>query len=94
MEADHRLGLPIDARNYEMAVHILKDLVINSIRFMSTNPAKCTQWRSYGIHTVEQVPLIVSPSTHNVHGPQAEQDKLGRFLDRARDGRTTTTSTF
>lgn len=84
VEANHRLGLPADARSYGVAAHILQEQGINSIRLMTNNPAKCAQLQSYGIHTVERVPLIVSPTTDNVRYLQAKQDKLGHLLDLAR----------
>lgn len=81
VEANRRLGLPVDARSYGVAAHILRDLGVDSIRLMTNNPAKCAELRSYGIHTVERVPLIVSPTTDNVRYLRAKQDKLGHLLD-------------
>ena len=35
-----QLGLPIDAREYTAAAHILRDLGVSSLRLITNNPAK------------------------------------------------------
>ena len=40
VDANIKVGAPIDAREYDLAAHILFDLGFNEIRLMTNNPAK------------------------------------------------------
>ena len=57
-EANKELGHEPDLRDYGIAVQILQDLNINSIRMMTNNPDKIAQLESYGITVIERVPII------------------------------------
>lgn len=49
--ANQELGLPIDARQWEDSIDILKDLGISRVRLMSHNPLKSSALRAAGIET-------------------------------------------
>jgi 3,4-dihydroxy 2-butanone 4-phosphate synthase/GTP cyclohydrolase II len=49
--ANQELGLPIDARQWEDSIEILKDLGISRVRLMSHNPLKSSALRAAGIET-------------------------------------------
>jgi GTP cyclohydrolase II len=51
IEANLELGLPIDARKWEDAVGILKDLNVSRLRLMSHNPLKVQALQEAGIET-------------------------------------------
>ncbi|MFN4246032.1 MAG: 3,4-dihydroxy-2-butanone-4-phosphate synthase, partial [Brevinematia bacterium] len=49
VEANRKLGLPDDARDYGIAYQILKELGVKSIRLMTNNPKKIQKIKNYGI---------------------------------------------
>jgi GTP cyclohydrolase II len=65
VDANIEIGAPIDARDYALAAHILKDLGFNEIKLLTNNPAKVEALRAEGITVAEQLPLVVEPSIYN-----------------------------
>lgn len=65
VDANIEIGAPIDARDYALAAHILKDLGFDRIKLLTNNPAKVEALRAEGITVAEQLPLIVEPSLYN-----------------------------
>ncbi len=65
VEANHKLGLPADARNYYLVANILKNRGIEHIRLLTNNPNKIADLQKYGITTVEveNIPAHINP--HN-----------------------------
>jgi 3,4-dihydroxy 2-butanone 4-phosphate synthase/GTP cyclohydrolase II len=79
LEANQHLGYPVDARTYNLAVEILHDLGITSVRLMTNSPAKIQALRDRGI-TVERVPLEIPATSINLHYLQTKQQRLGHLL--------------
>ena len=48
--ANRDLGLPIDARNYTIAVNILRDLGVQRLRLMTNNPDKMRALDDGGVY--------------------------------------------
>lgn len=65
VDANTELGLPVDARKYDQAAGILRDLGIGAIRLLSGNPAKEEALEALGIAVVERRGLAVSERTEN-----------------------------
>lgn len=80
VEANLRLGLPVDARSYDAGAQILTDLGLTTIRLMSNNPAKFTELAGYDLRIAEQVPLIAEPNGENLPYLHTKQLKLGHTL--------------
>ncbi|DAC35562.1 MAG TPA: GTP cyclohydrolase II [Candidatus Poseidoniaceae archaeon] len=55
LDANLALGLPADARTYEMAAAMLKELGVNRVRLMTNNPDKIEQLEKHGINVVSRV---------------------------------------
>ena len=83
VQANERLGLPVDARSYDVGAQILSDLGLTTIRLLSNNPAKITGLESYRLRITERVPLITAPTCENAAYLRAKQSKLGHLLDLA-----------
>jgi 3,4-dihydroxy 2-butanone 4-phosphate synthase/GTP cyclohydrolase II len=83
VEANLDLGLPVDARSYDVGAQILADLGVTTIRLMSNNPAKFTELEGYDLRIVGRVPLVIPPNEENVAYLRAKQAKLGHQLDLA-----------
>lgn len=79
VEANERLGYPADARNYQSAVEILRDLGITSARLLTNNPAKIQALREYGIG-VERVALETSPTEDNKQYLQTKRQRFGHLF--------------
>jgi 3,4-dihydroxy 2-butanone 4-phosphate synthase/GTP cyclohydrolase II len=80
VDANLDLGLPVDARSYDVGAQILSDLGVTTIRLMSNNPAKFVQLEGYDLRIVERVPLLVPPNRENVDYLRAKQERLGHAL--------------
>ena len=81
VEANLELGLPIDARSYDIGAQILTDLGVTSIRLMSNNPLKFTELDGYDLKVVERVPLVTTPTIENWRYLVTKQRRLGHMLD-------------
>lgn len=62
-EANEKLGFKADARSFEVARDILKDLGIYKVRLMTNNPDKIEILNQSGIEVVERIPLHVNADT-------------------------------
>jgi 3,4-dihydroxy 2-butanone 4-phosphate synthase/GTP cyclohydrolase II len=80
IEANVRLGLPVDSRDYRTGAQILNDLGITSGRLMTNNPEKCQALADYGIPVTERVALEPVPNPYNVGYLTAKRDRLGHLL--------------
>lgn len=81
VEANLALGLPADARRYDVAVHILRYLHIDKIRLMTNNPEKINQLQNLGITVVERIPLHTGKTEKNQHYLNTKFEKMGHWKD-------------
>lgn len=80
VEANLELGAPVDARNYEAAGHILKDLGVRKVDLLTNNPDKLEVLRGHFSH-VDRVPLLSRPTKDNARYLRIKQQKLGHRLE-------------
>jgi 3,4-dihydroxy 2-butanone 4-phosphate synthase/GTP cyclohydrolase II len=80
VEANVRLGLPVDKRDYGIGSQILRDLGLSKLRIMTNNPKKIYGIDGYGLSVVEEVPIRVPPNEHNAKYLQTKKAKLGHKL--------------
>lgn len=83
VDANVRLGLPIDARDYGAAARILLDLGVNSVRLLSNNPAKQSGLTAHGVDVTDRIPLVTKPTEHNVHYLRTKRDRMRHELAEA-----------
>ncbi|MDI6592022.1 MAG: 3,4-dihydroxy-2-butanone-4-phosphate synthase [Patescibacteria group bacterium] len=79
VSANEALGLPIDARDYQVAAEILKDLGISKIELLTNNPQKIKQLKDFGIEVTRQIPLECVSETNKTY-LQVKKYKLGHIL--------------
>jgi GTP cyclohydrolase II len=60
VDANTAQGLPVDARQYDIAAAILRDLSVLSVRLISNNPAKAAGLVEHGVAVTEMVPTDVA----------------------------------
>jgi 3,4-dihydroxy 2-butanone 4-phosphate synthase/GTP cyclohydrolase II len=80
VEANLRLGLPADLRDYGIGAQILGDLGLSSIRILTNNPKKISGLAGYGLRVSDQIPIEHVANPHNEAYLRAKRDKLGHSL--------------
>src|SRR5918997_4185050 len=65
VEANQRLGLAPDLRDYGIGAQILKDLGLKPVRVLTNNLTKVVSLRGFGLEITERVPIEVEPNGHN-----------------------------
>src|SRR3989338_3308960 len=81
VEANTKLGFKDDVRDYRIAIEILKDLGITSLRLLTNNPRKVKQLEKAGIKISQRVPLLIAPNKDNSKYLLVKKTKLGHYLD-------------
>jgi GTP cyclohydrolase II len=80
IDANTRLGLPAEARDFSVAPRMLALLGIERIRLMTNNPAKVAAFKNSGIAVIERVPLAPAPGDHNREYLGTKRDRAGHWL--------------
>ena len=80
VEANLRLGLPADLRDYGIGAQILVDLGLTSIRILTNNPKKISGLAGHGLSVTAQLPIIHPPNPHNRAYLRAKRDRLDHML--------------
>ncbi len=81
VDANIKLGLRPDRRDYGIGAQILRDLGLTQIKILTNNPKKISRLEVYGIKIVEQIPLKAAPSPHNIDYLRTKKYRLGHILD-------------
>jgi 3,4-dihydroxy 2-butanone 4-phosphate synthase/GTP cyclohydrolase II len=80
VDANLKLGLPADLRDYGIGAQILVDLGLSSIRILTNNPKKIIGMEGYGLSVADQIPIESVPNPHNESYLKAKRDRLGHTL--------------
>ncbi len=80
VEANQKLGFPMDLREYGLGAQILVDLGLKTIRLLTNNPKKVVGLEGYGLEIVEQLPIQVKPNPHNAKYLKTKREKLGHMI--------------
>ncbi|MGB0582510.1 MAG: bifunctional 3,4-dihydroxy-2-butanone-4-phosphate synthase/GTP cyclohydrolase II [Limisphaerales bacterium] len=80
VEANRKLGYPMDLREYGLGAQILVDLGIKKIKLLTNNPKKVVGLDGYGLEIVKQVPIKVSPNPHNAQYLKTKKEKMGHLI--------------
>jgi len=80
VDANLRLGLPADLRDYGIGAQILVDLGLSSIRILTNNPKKIRGLEGYGLSVTEQIPIVPTPNPHNEAYLRAKAERMGHIL--------------
>ena len=80
VEANEKLGFPMDLRDYGLGAQILADLGVHKIRLLTNNPRKVVGLEGYDIEIVEQVPIRSVPNPHNKKYLATKKKKMGHKL--------------
>ncbi|HKX29576.1 MAG TPA: GTP cyclohydrolase II [Blastocatellia bacterium] len=80
IEANLRLGLSIDQREYRECAEVIKLLGARRVRLMSNNPDKLRALRDAGLEVVERVPLEVKAKEQAFKYLLTKKEKMGHLL--------------
>jgi 3,4-dihydroxy 2-butanone 4-phosphate synthase/GTP cyclohydrolase II len=80
VEANLKLGLPSELRDYGIGAQILVDLGVRKMRFLTNNPKKVVGLEGYGLHITEVVPIRTPPNPHNARYLETKRVKMGHML--------------
>ncbi|MCH7871802.1 MAG: GTP cyclohydrolase II, partial [Planctomycetes bacterium] len=80
VEANEKLGLPVDRRDYGVGAHIIRDLGLRQLRILTNNPKKVSRLEVYGIKIAEQLAIEITPNNHNSRYLKTKKDKMGHLL--------------
>jgi 3,4-dihydroxy 2-butanone 4-phosphate synthase/GTP cyclohydrolase II len=82
VEANQKLGLAPDLRDYGTGAQILKDLDLKRIRLLTNNLTKVVGLRGFGLEISERVPLEMEPNGHNERYLKTKREKLNHVFDK------------
>ncbi len=85
VEANHQLGFPADARDYGVAVALLRRLKLRRLRLMTNNPEKLDALRRDGVEIVERVGIERGRNPHNAAYLDTKALKMGHLLAPRKD---------
>jgi GTP cyclohydrolase II len=80
VDANTRLGLAVDARDFRIAARMLQLLGQDRIRLLTNNPAKVAVLEAAGIRVVERVPHALPTNPHNERYLATKRDRTGHQL--------------
>jgi len=80
VEANQKLGLAVDARDYQLPVEIVRQLGVHQVRLLSNNPEKLEALARGGIEVVERIPCEAPLSPHAERYLKTKKDRLGHLL--------------
>ena len=79
VDANARLGLAVDDRDYGDAAAVLMALGVRSVRLLTNNPAKVRGLRDAGVDVVDVEPLATAPHTRNLAYLRTKEHRLGHL---------------
>ncbi|MDQ1524504.1 MAG: 3,4-dihydroxy 2-butanone 4-phosphate synthase / cyclohydrolase [Pyrinomonadaceae bacterium] len=81
VEANERLGLAVDLREYRQCVEILRELGLLKVRVMSNNPLKLRALEEGGLEIVERVPLESAPPREAEFYLRTKKLRMGHLFE-------------
>ncbi len=81
VEANERLDLPVDSRDYRQCAEVLFDLGLCKVRVISNNPGKLAALEEAGLEIVERVSIDIPPTESAEKYLQTKKEKLGHLFN-------------
>ena len=81
VEANVRLGLAVDLRDYRQCAEILFDLGLCKVKVISNNPLKLQALEEAGLKIVERVSIEVESAENAAGYLRTKKEKMGHLLE-------------
>jgi 3,4-dihydroxy 2-butanone 4-phosphate synthase / GTP cyclohydrolase II len=82
VEANQKLGLPPDLRDYGVGAQILKELSLRRVRLLTNNLTKVVGLQGFGLQISERVGLEIEPNGHNERYLKTKREKLNHVFEK------------
>ncbi|UMQ43251.1 GTP cyclohydrolase II [Chryseobacterium sp. Y16C] len=82
VEANLRLGLPADGRNFDVAIEMLKILKVTEVNLLTNNPEKLKAFYNSGILLNKRIPLEIESNPVNLSYLTTKKDYFGHLLEK------------
>ena len=80
VDANRLLGLPDDAREYDVAGHMLAYFDVKSVLVMTNNPAKVDALSGLGVKIAGRLPVIIAPNPHSREYLETKRARMAHEL--------------
>ncbi len=80
VDANTRLGLPVEARDFPVAARMLDLLGVSRLRLLTNNPAKVSALAAAGVTVIERVAHALPANPHNARYLATKRDRAGHLL--------------
>lgn len=80
VEANIKLGFLADERDYGVGASILREIGIKNMRLMTNNPQKKAGLEGYGLHIIENVPIVIPANKYNEKYLCTKENLMGHNL--------------
>lgn len=80
VQANLELGFKADERDYGVGASILHEIGVNNMRLLTNNPQKRIGLEGYGLHIVENVPIVIAPNAYNLKYMESKERDMGHRL--------------
>jgi 3,4-dihydroxy 2-butanone 4-phosphate synthase / GTP cyclohydrolase II len=81
VDANTKLGLPVDSREYGIGAQILTDLGVTTMRLMTNNPSKFGGLEGFGLDIVDRVSMPSRITPENSDYLRTKRDRMGHLID-------------
>lgn len=80
IDANTKLGLPVDARTYEDVKGVLDYFSVESIKLMTNNPDKIAQLTGLDINVTGRIPVPATPTCSSIDYLDTKQKLMGHMI--------------
>lgn len=80
VEANELLHLPVDARQYDVAACMLRELGVESIELMTNNPTKVDSLRRLGVAVDKRIPMLVAANPFSASYLEVKRKRMQHDL--------------
>lgn len=82
VEANLRLDLPADGRNFDVAIEMLKILEVSEVNLLTNNPEKVKVFNNSGVLLNKRISLEIDANPANVSYLTTKKDYFGHLLEK------------
>jgi GTP cyclohydrolase II len=76
------LGLPADARIYDMCQPMLAHVGVDEVHLITNNPDKVAYLSENGVKVAKRIPLVVGINDANADYLATKRDRMGHLFDK------------